>query len=57
MRLPCSNSGEKSTGPLLVRYIGSGEFRAVEAGWRSEGKISGTTEGDDDVEDNRSEIG
>ena len=26
---------------LLVRYIGSGEFRAVEAGWRSEGKISG----------------
>src|SRR5260370_36291634 len=26
---------------LLVRCIGSGEFRAVEARWRSEGKISG----------------
>jgi len=26
---------------LLVRYISSGEFRAVEAGWRSEWKISG----------------
>lgn len=26
---------------LLVRYIGSGEFRAVETGWRSEGEISG----------------
>ena len=27
--------------PLLIRYISSGEFGAVEAGWRSEGKISG----------------
>jgi len=26
---------------LLVRYISSGEFRVVEAGWHSEGKISG----------------
>jgi hypothetical protein len=26
---------------LLVRHIGSGEFRAVEAGWRSEGRTSG----------------
>ena len=26
---------------LLVRHIGSGEFRAVETGWSSEGEISG----------------
>src|ERR1700676_1436679 len=26
---------------LFVRYISSGAFQAVEAGWRSEGKISG----------------
>ena len=27
--------------PLLIRYISSGELRAVEHGWCSEGKISG----------------